>query len=102
MLRDARLYHLQHLDWKPLISQVKKKNQHLKSLIVVFKNNRLHLPIHFYSLLSMHEDLDRLIEDYGGIEADPTDLLRNALHRNTPKPLYGDKSSVVKLRKIHQ
>ncbi|MFC0775701.1 hypothetical protein [Terrimonas alba] len=101
MTRDAKLYYLRYLDWKPLVEQIEQhKNYSLKHLITVFKTSLEYPPTHSYTLLSMDSDIDKMIESYGGIEAAPNDLMRNALHHNTPDTLYGEKSSVIYLNKI--
>lgn len=100
MTRDARLYYLHHKDWKPLVAQVERhRNYDLKDLIVIFGSN-VYPPIHSYTILSMHPVVDNIIEEYGGFEATPDDLMRNALHQDTAAPLYGEKSRIVYLNKI--
>ena len=100
MIRDARLYLLTDIDWKPLAHQIEQHvNYNLKDLIVIF-NLSNDKTIRNYAILSMSEDTDKIIEKYGAKEAREKDFLRTTLHDNYSEPLFGDKTNLVFLNKV--
>jgi len=104
MTRDAKLYYLNHKDWKPLADKIEQhKNYDLKNLIVIFDIFSAYPKHHRYAILSLHEDIDKIVEDYGEDdikEAAEDDLMRNELRNYHKDPVYGDKSRSVYLNKV--
>lgn len=100
MTRDAKLYYL-HEDWQPLVYKIEQhKNYTLRDLVVIFDIYRNYPKQHRYAILSLHNDTDKIIEDFGATEADEKDLMRNDLHNYHGEPEYGDKERLVFLNKL--
>ena len=101
MTRDARLYFLTYKDWEPLVQQIEAhRNATLKDLVLVFDLFTGYPKEHYYAILSLHNDIDRIVEDYGCVEADEKNLMRTLLHEHHDDPVYGDKSLLVFLNKV--
>lgn len=101
MTRDARLYFLKYKDWKPLAEIIEThKNYNLKHFVTIFQLMTHSSENHHYAILSLIDDVDKIIEEYGAEEAGEKDLVRNTLHDYYGEPLYGSKSNVTFLNKI--
>jgi hypothetical protein len=101
MMREAKLYLLAHHDWKPLTTLIRGSgNKRLKYQVTIFLINESTV-INHYAILSLSPEADKLIEDYGGVQADKHDHLRNHLHDDVFKIVYGYKSNLSLLQKLN-
>ena len=101
MTRDAKLYILLDKDWKPLTNFIDNhSNQTLKNDITIYQLYSTDSKNLEYAILSLTDTIDKIIEDYGAIIAKEPNLLRNSLHKQSRKPLYGDNENLVLLNKI--
>ena len=100
MTRDAKLYWISDTDWKPLIEKIEQhKNHTLKDFIIIYDLCKSHPSNQYYAILSLHEDVDKIVEEYGGEESTPNDILRITLHDENEMPVYGEKTRIVHLSK---
>jgi hypothetical protein len=100
MTRDARLYTLNYKDWKPLIEIIEQhKDQNLKLFVMIFNLSPSDSINHYYAVLSMHDTIDKLVEDYGAEEVPKHNTMRSELHRGGYELLYGEKTNIVHLNK---
>lgn len=53
-----------------------------------------------YAVVSLHDDVDKIIESYGAIEAGEKDLMRNQLRVSKYEPIYGEADNAMHLREI--
>jgi hypothetical protein len=100
MTRYAKLYTIRYTDWKPLVEKIEQhKDYSLKNLIAIYDLSKNHPGNQYYAILSLHEDIDKIVEDYGAKESPSNDYLRITLHDENEIPVYGEKSRIVYLDK---
>jgi len=101
MTRDAKLYILEHKDWKPLSASFDNNyDYNLKFDITIFRKSPSSMLEHSYAILSLSDKADDIIEEYGAVLTKEKDYLRNTLHTNCGVPLYGDKDNLSFLVKF--
>ena len=102
MTRDAKLYKIIYTDWKPLIEKIEQHRDFtLKEFVLVYDLSKNHPDNQYYAILSLHEDVDKIVEASGAEEFRADDLLRLTLHDETENPIYGDKSRIIHLKKLN-
>ena len=93
MTRDAKLYFIEHQDWKPLIDILdSNKNQNLKNLVAIHGLLSEAGSSHFYAILSISDRCDKIIEEYGGILSAKDDYIIQEVKLNHTQLLYGNKT----------
>jgi len=100
-MRDAKLYFLTYKDWKPIVALVEKnKIDSLKLFITIFQLMSASSKEQYYAIISLHNMVDSIIEEYGCVEANENDLIRTTLHSYSGESLYGDKKNTNFLMKV--
>jgi hypothetical protein len=101
MTRDANLYILSKKEWKPLCDILENnKDYTLKNDVTIFQlmtSTSINLE---YAILTLSEATDKIVDEYGAIQASNDDMLRNSLHNYFGNPLFGDKTNLTFLNKI--
>lgn len=102
MTRDAKLYLLSVKDWKQLAESIDNNSDYtMKNDITIFQLYSPTSKSQDYAILSVSDKADKVIEDYGATLAEEPNLLRNSLHEYYREPLYGDRTNISFLRKVH-
>ncbi len=100
MIRDAKLYILEDKDWKPLAELINNHNNYrMKNDITIFQFPSQDSKGDYYSILSLSEKADLIIEEYGGYHS-PINTLYASLPNYIGEPLFGDKSNTAFLPKM--
>lgn len=101
MTRDAKLYILADKDWKPLAEILEQKNNYKEKLDTSIYQLMTSTSIgQHYAILTLSEESDKIVEEYGATIADDKNLLRISLHNYNGEILFGDKTNVVFLNKL--
>lgn len=91
MTREARVYYLKDKDWEPLKEIFLSHQTYiLRDHIVIFQASPHHAKVPVYTIYSISNEADKLIEEYGAILLDKKDYL--SLTSKESEPLYGEKS----------
>lgn len=99
MTRDAKLYILTDIDWKPLAEIIQNhEDRNIKNDVTIFQ-----LPMHeskwnYYAILSLSSKADLILEEYGAYHS-PRNALTAILHAYRGEPLFGDKSNTDSIMK---
>ncbi|MFT3948209.1 MAG: hypothetical protein QM763_14660 [Agriterribacter sp.] len=100
MTRAAKLFILREKEWQPLVETIESaKNSVLNLYISIYSISRFNNH-HHYAILSLSDEIDELVLNYGAFEANNKDLLRATLHLGEHPLLYGEESRIVHLEKI--
>lgn len=102
MTRDAKLYLLSDKDWKQLAETIDNNPDYtLKNDITIFQLYSASSKSQDYAILSLSDKADKVVENYGATLAEEPNLLRNSLHEYKGEPLYGDRTNISFLDKVH-
>jgi len=100
MTRDAKLYILEDKHWKPLADLINNhKDYNMKNDVTIFQFATQDSKGDNYSILSLSDKADLIIEEYGGYHSPKNNLIAS-LHNYIGEPLFGDKSNTAFLPKI--
>ena len=87
MTREAKLYTLEEKEWQPLVAMIGNERY-----ISIYQLNSETSKVLYFAVLSLNDKTDKIVEEYGAIEAIGPNSLRAELRiRN---PLYGDRTNV--------
>jgi len=91
MTREAKVYYLKDKDWEPLKEIfLSPQTYKLRNHIVIFQASPDHVKVPEYTIYSVSDEADKLIEEYGASLLDKKDYL--SLTSKESEPLYGEKS----------
>lgn len=101
MTRDANLYLLTNKDWIPLAEILEEHpNYLLKDYVTIFQLMTSSSTGQQYAIISISDNADKIIEQYGAKIASDKDMLRNTLHDYHGQPLFGNKTNLTFLNKL--
>ncbi|MEO6836805.1 MAG: hypothetical protein ABI185_00350 [Ginsengibacter sp.] len=99
MTRNAKLYILTDIDWKPLAEIIHNhEDRNIKNDITIFQLPRQESKENYYAILSLSSNADLILEKYGAYHS-PRNTLTAILHDYRGEPLFGHKSNTDLLRK---
>lgn len=91
MTRAAKLFTLENKDYKELTEILDNHKKHsLKHLVSIYQIHQDGEKEN-YGVLSVSDETDKIIEDYGAKQADKRDLIKITLIDGNKQLLYGNK-----------
>jgi len=93
----AKLYLLVDKDWKPLADLINNhKDYKIKSDVTIYQLMTETCDSHHYAILSLSDQADKLVEDYGAYHS-PINTLIATLPDYNGEALFGAKSNTIHL-----